>query len=163
MSKFGEKAYNLGMCKLRHTTASDAKLLSVTLSKIDPWKTLGSTPNEFEQGFQSQTSSTNTYTVMFEGKPVGIISVRFPWLLGPYLGFLGVIPDAQGKGIGKTLLNWLDETARAHSSRNIFICVSEFNHDAQAFYKACGYKKVANLEGLILDEYDEFLMRKRLY
>lgn len=163
MSKFGEKAYNLGMCQLRHVTKKDAKFLSVELASIDPWKTLGSTREEFEQGFQSQTNSTNTYAVIFEDNPVGVISVRYPWLLGPYLGFLGIIPQAQGKGIGKTLMNWLAETAHKHSARNIFICVSEFNHDAQAFYRACGYEKVANLEGLILDEYDEFLMRKRLY
>lgn len=162
MSKFGEASYDLGMCQLRHATAEDAKVLSVELAKIEPWKTLGSTPQEFEEGFQSQTNSTNTYSVIFEEKPVGIISVRYPWLLGPYLGFLGVIPEAQGRGLGKALMDWLEETAKKHSARNVFICVSDFNHDAQAFYNDCGYYVVADLDGLIVDEHSEFLLRKRL-
>lgn len=162
MSKFGEASYDLDMCQLRHATKKDAKLLGVELAKIEPWKTLGSTAQEFEQGFQSQTNSTNTYAVIIEEKPVGIISVRYPWLLGPYLGFLGVIPEAQGKGLGKVLMNWLEDTAKEHSARNVFICVSDFNDAAQAFYKSCGYIKVANLDGLIVDEYSEFLLRKRL-
>lgn len=162
MSKFGEANYDLGICQLRHPTHDDANLLSHELAKIEPWKTLGSTPQEFEEGFQSQSTSTNTYAVLSHEKPVGIISVRYPWLLGPYLGFLGVIPEAQGKGLGKMLMNWLEETAKEHTARNIFICVSDFNHDAQAFYKSCGYTKAANLDGLIIDEHSEFLLRKRL-
>lgn len=162
MSKFGEANYDLGICQLRHPTHEDAKFLSVELAKIEPWKTLGSTPQEFEQGFQSQTTSTNTYAIIFKQKPVGIISVRYPWLLGPYLGFLGVIPEAQGKGLGNALMSWLEETAKEHTARNVFICVSDFNHAAQAFYKSCGYTKAADLNGLIVDEYSEFLLRKRL-
>jgi ribosomal protein S18 acetylase RimI-like enzyme len=162
MSKFGEVNYDLGICQLRHPTHDDAKLLSVELAKIEPWKTLGSTPQEFEEGFQSQNTSTNTYAVVVNENPVGIISVRYPWLLGPYLGFLGFIPEAQGKGLGKAVMNWLEETAKKHLARNIFICVSDFNHDAQAFYKACGYSKAADLDGLIVDEHSEFLLRKRL-
>lgn len=162
MSKFGEAAYDLGACQLRYVTPTDASFLAGELVKIDPWKTLKSTPEEFEKGFQSQSSSTNTYAVIMNDKPVGIISVRYPWLLGPYLGFLGIIPEAQGRGLGKVLMNWLEETAREHSARNVFICVSDFNQDAQAFYSSCGYDKVANLEGLIVDEYSELLLRKRL-
>jgi len=85
MSKFGDATYDLSSCRLRHPTSSDAKILSEKLA-----------------------SSTNTYAVIVEGEPVGIISVRYPWLLGPYLGFLGIIPQAQGKGLGKVLMNWLE-------------------------------------------------------
>ncbi len=162
MSKFGESNYDLATCQLRHATQADAKFLGKELAKIDPWKTLKSTPQEFEEGFQSQSTSTNTYAVISQEKPVGVISVRYPWLLGPYLGFLGIIPEAQGSGLGKVLMNWLEETAKEHSARNVFICVSDFNKDAQVFYKSCGYQEVANLDGLIVDEYAELLLRKRL-
>jgi len=162
MSKFGEATYDLDICQLRHATPEDARFLAIELAKIEPWKTLKSTPEEFESGFQSQSISTNTYAVLIENNPVGVISVRYPWLLGPYLGFLGIIPDAQGKGLGKVLMNWLEETAKEHSARNIFICVSDFNKEAQAFYKSCGYLETANLEGLIVDQYAELLLRKRL-
>lgn len=163
MSGFGEKYYDLGICQLRYPEPNDAAYLGTELAKIEPWKTLNSTPDEFEAGFQSQSEASHTYAVIFEGAPVGIISVRYPWLLGPYLSFLGMIPSAQNKGLGKTLMNWLEETSKIHSARNIFVCVSSFNHDAQAFYKTCGYKQEAQLDGLIVNEHAELLLRKCLY
>ena len=162
MTGFGENSYDLGICQLRHPTRDEAENLGLELSKIEPWKTLNSSPEGLMEGFLFQDSSTHTYAVIHEDSAVGMISVRYPWLVGPYLGFLGLIPASQGKGLGKALMVWLEETANALSARNIYICVSEFNPQAYDFYKNCGYQKVANLEGLIVDEYAEFLLRKRL-
>ncbi len=162
MTGFGENSYDLGICQLRHPTKDEAQYLGLELSKIEPWKTLNSSPEGLMEGFLFRDSSTHTYAVYHEEIAVGIISVRYPWLVGPYLGFLGLVPKSQGLGIGKALMAWLEETAKVHSSRNIYICVSEFNPEAYDFYKKCGYNKVANLEGLIVDEYAEFLLRKRL-
>lgn len=162
MSGFGEASYDLGICRLSHPTNEEADYLSHELSKIEPWKTLNSSTQGLMDSFLYKDPSTHTYSVVYEKKPIGIISVRYPWLVGPYLGFLGFIPTSQGKGLGKVLMAWLEETARAHSARNIFICVSEFNPEAYGFYKACGYSKVANLNDLIIDDHAELLLRKRL-
>lgn len=161
MSKFGESHYQLATCSLRHATPQEAAFLGKEFEKIDPWKTLGTTKNDLEHYILNQ-DHYDTYAVIADDKPIGMISIRFPWLLGPYLAFLGILPQAQGKGFGTTLMQWLEDTARIHKARNIFICVSDFNHDAQAFYASCGYRKVADLEGLVLDEYGELLLRKRL-
>ena len=162
MSGFGEDTYNLDICVLRKPSTQDAAYLGEELSKIEPWKTLNSTPQGLADGFVYEDTSTNTYAVIADEKPVGIISVRYPWLVGPYLGFLGIIPTSQGKGLGKVLMAWLEKCARAHSARNIFICVSSFNDEAHTFYKSCGYLEVANLDGLIVDGHAELLLRKRL-
>ncbi len=162
MSGFGEVSYDLGICQLRKPTADEAEYLGEEFTKIEPWKTLRSTANGLKDGFLYQDTSTNTYAVIVNDEAIGVISVRYPWLLGPYLGFLGLIPSAQGKGLGKVLMAWLEENAKTHASGNIFICVSEFNHDAQEFYKSCGFSKVADLDGLIVDEHAELLLRKRL-
>ncbi len=162
MSGFGAVSYDLGICQLRHASDQEADYLGCELSKIEPWKTLQSTASDLKQGFLFKDGSTHSYAVIYEQEPVGVISVRYPWLVGPYLGFLGFIPSAQGKGLGKAVMNWFEETAKIHSARNTFICVSDFNHDAQAFYNDCGYYIVADMDGLIVDEYSEFLLRKRL-
>ena len=162
MSGFGKATYDLNLCQLRFPNPEDAELLASVLSKIEPWKTLNSTADGLKKGFFHQDSSTHTYAVILDDEPVGIISIRYPWLLGPYLGFLGIVPQAQGRGLGKVLMNWLEETAKEHSARNIFICVSDFNKEAQNFYQSCGYEKVAHLDGLIVDQHAELLLRKRL-
>lgn len=162
MTGFGKISYDLGICQLRHPKKDEAEFIGLVLSKIEPWNTLNSTAQSLMDGFLYQDSSTNTYAVIKDEKAIGIISVRYPWLVGPYLGFLGLIPSSQGKGIGKALMVWLEKTANAHSARNIFICVSQFNEEAYEFYKECGYAKVADLDGLIVDEHAEFLLRKCL-
>jgi ribosomal protein S18 acetylase RimI-like enzyme len=40
--------------------------------------------------------------------------------------------------------------------------VSGFNVEAQSFYRAHGYERVATLDGLMRDGDDELLMRKRI-
>ena len=163
MSGFGEETYDLGVCQLCFPTVKDAEFLGQEFVKIEPWKTLNSSSKGLIDGFLYQDSATNTYSVIHESEAVGIISVRYPWLVGPYLGFLGLIPSSQGKGLGKVLMAWLEEKAKVHTARNIFICVSDFNSQAYEFYKACGYSKVANLDGLIVDNHGEFLLRKQLF
>ena len=162
MSGFGEASYDLGACILRKLTQQEAEYLATEFTKIEPWKTLRSTVNGLTQGFMYQDTSTNTYAVVVDGVAIGVISVRYPWLAGPYLGFLGLIPSSQGKGLGKILMDWLEDCTKIHAASNIFICVSAFNHEAQAFYKSCGFSKVADLDGLIVDQHAELLLRKRL-
>ena len=68
-----------------------------------------------------------------------------------YLSIIGVLPSAQGRGIGLTLLaGTLDEAARAHA-----ICYLEtFTPRTVPFYKRMGFRRVtAHLEPTTNREY----------
>ena len=80
---------------------------------------------------------------------------------GPYLQMLAILPAHQNQGIGSRILGWFEEEAREHF-RNLWLCVSGFNFDAQRFYQAHGYALVATLDGLMRDGDAELLMRKRI-
>jgi diamine N-acetyltransferase len=82
-------------------------------------------------------------------------------LAGPYLQMLAIQPSHQKHGIGARILAWLEAEARPEF-RNVWLCVSGFNVDAQRFYAAHGYTEVATLDGLMREGDDELLMRKRL-
>ena len=91
-----------------------------------------------------------------------MVIIRSPWLAGPYLQLLAVLPMLQGSGTGSAILTWYEATAMAARMRNAWLCVSGFNVDAQRFYERYGYQLAGRLPDLMRDGDDELLMRKNL-
>jgi L-amino acid N-acyltransferase YncA len=50
--------------------------------------------------------------------------------------------DYRGKGVGKALLNQLEEAARSHQFYKIVLFTFPFNGLGQGLYKKCGYREV---------------------
>lgn len=84
------------------------------------------------------------------------------WLRGPYIQFLGFIPEHQGHGLGTRVLEKLECDARAEGARNLWVAASAFNANALRFYLRHGFERAAVLDGLIQDGIEEVLLRKRL-
>lgn len=59
-----------------------------------------------------------------------------------YVSNLGVLPAAQGRGLGKHLLLHADEQARALGLKKCSLTVALENHTAQRLYKRNGYEIV---------------------
>jgi diamine N-acetyltransferase len=96
------------------------------------------------------------------GALAGGMVIRDPWLVGPYLQTIAVLPGHQGSGAGGLMLAWFEARARLTHQRNIWLCVSAFNTEAQRFYQAHGWQRVADLPDLIRDGDGEIMLRKRL-
>jgi ribosomal-protein-alanine N-acetyltransferase len=62
-----------------------------------------------------------------------------------HLDLLGVDPAYRGIGIGRRLLDWLEQTALVAGIRAVFLEVREENHGAQAFYVRLGYRQLGRL------------------
>ncbi len=56
------------------------------------------------------------YVIEVDGVEAGAVSVRFPWLKGPYLELLAVLPPFQRRGIGAGILAWFEQEASAARS-----------------------------------------------
>jgi ribosomal protein S18 acetylase RimI-like enzyme len=148
--------------QLRLTNRPEAEMLGPVLAQMDPWSRLGSNPKEMT-GFLAVSHETKrSFAILANGECAGVIVVRFPWLAGPYLNLLAVLPIYQGLGIGRIAVAWLEAEAIAAGARNSFLCVSAFNAKALEFYRRAGYGETARLNDLIKDGEDEILMRKRL-
>ena len=163
MNGFLESKYDLDTCQLKKPDIEQARLIAQTLGGIDPWKTLGTSVKGMGNYFATSSEEAQRLAIFRNDEICGIICVKTQWLLGPYLDFLGIFPQAQGTGLGRTVMNWMEEEARKTRARNIFLCVSDFNKDAITFYKSCGYELSATLDGLIVNDHGELLMRKRLF
>jgi ribosomal protein S18 acetylase RimI-like enzyme len=144
------------------TTPEIAALLGDALVRIDPWARLGVSAATMTAFLAASNDMRRCFTILDDGRPAGTVAVLHPWLAGPYLNLLAMLPNYQGRGLGSAALDWLEAEATLARARNCFLCVSAFNHRAIAFYQAAGYKLAGHLDSLIVDGEDELLMRKRL-
>ncbi len=67
----------------------------------------------------------------------------------------------RSQGVGRRLMDALEE----HAFRdwpNVYLCVSDFNPAAHAFYRRRGYEEIGLLKDLLLPGKGEILMRKSI-
>jgi len=62
-----------------------------------------------------------------------------------HLDLLGVDPAHRGAGLGRQLVEWLEQPALVAGIRAVFLEVREQNQAAQAFYARLGYRPLARL------------------
>jgi len=124
----------------------------------EPWQTLRE-----EVDFQTAVKQKQAFVALIEGAVAGFVmfTPEPVFARGGYLRAIGVAPAIRGFGVGKLLMSFAEKTT-AKSSRNLFLCVSSFNREAQAFYRKCGYSRVGTIPGLIRNNASEHILWKRL-
>ena len=143
-------------------TPEAAQLLGTELAAIDPWARAGYTGERLASFFAQSEHAVSRYRMMLSGSLTGVLVVRHNWLHGPYLHFIGLLPQFHGQGIGGIVLAWFEAEARRASRRNLWLCVSSYNVAARRLYERHGFRLAAELDDLVIDGFDELLMRKRL-
>jgi GNAT superfamily N-acetyltransferase len=128
---------------------------------MDPWRTLGSTATGLIHYLDGDDPALKRFAVQVDAETIGVVCVRFPWLRGPYLELLAVFPSAQGQGVGKAILAWMEEEAR-FTIKNLWTVVSESNVRARYFYREAQFIEVASLPDLVAKGCNEILLRKTL-
>jgi diamine N-acetyltransferase len=134
--------------------------LATALVAVDPWRTLGSDAGKLADYLMAKDPHCHRRLICHGGEMAGVVAIRDPWLYGPYLALLAVLPKHQRSGIGSTVLGWMEGQARALAD-NMWVCVSSFNVRAQHFYQRHGFVCVADLDALVHPEHSERLLRKR--
>jgi diamine N-acetyltransferase len=139
-----------------------ADQIGTEAATFGPWLAYGVSASAMARSFQPAADNGARYHVRVAGELAGGMIIRDPWLVGPYLQTIAVLPAFQSSGIGGVMLDWFEARARLARQRNIWLCVSAFNTEAQKFYRAHGWEHAADLPDLIREGVGEQLMRKRL-
>lgn len=143
---------------IRPLVSADIPALASALAQMNPWRRLGFSDNGLA-GYLGRSDAALTRMVVEEdGAAIAVLALRSPWLRGPYVELLAVIPEHQGRGVGAALLAW----AAGQGGGNLWVCVSAFNGRARQFYARNGFAPVATLDDLITSGADEILMRRKL-
>ena len=161
MNSFALRTYRLANCELRRLDdAADAAVLSQALAQMEPWASLGYSAKGLADYLCRQDSALHRYGVVSGGGELsGVIAVRFPWLRGPFLELLVILPSFQRRGFGREVMTWLAHEA-ASVSKNLWVTVSEFNTAAYTFYQSLGFQETGRLTDLIKEGEVEILLRK---
>lgn len=140
------------MTAIRPLTGTEPDHYAALLADIDPWRRLGYSAMALANYLDRPDPSL--VRMVMPGR--GLICLRSPWLKGPYIELLAVLPEAQGQGIGRALVDW----AASRGGANLWACVSGFNAPARAFYARMGFVEVAPLPGLVEAGETEILLRR---
>jgi ribosomal protein S18 acetylase RimI-like enzyme len=166
---FGAMAYDLppGAGSTKHVALapippSETLRLAASFATIDPWARYGYAPARLAALFSGSEPSAPRYALYTDGDIAGIVGLKLDWLRGPFLQFLGILPEAQGQGLGSSVLAWIEREARRGVHHNLWVTASDFNVRALGLYKRHGYAETARLDGLVSEEHAEILLRKRL-
>jgi GNAT superfamily N-acetyltransferase len=154
-------AYDLGRVMLRPVTEADALALGAGLAAIEPWRRLNFAEKALSESLTRPDPAICRLAIYAGGNLSGVVAVRDPWLRGPYLELLGLLPPAQGRGIGSAVMKWFETEAPARA-RNLWVLCSDFNAGALAFYERHGFVRMTAIESLVGDGFSEILLRKRL-
>ena len=133
---------------LRRATPADAPALTavhrLARKTAMPWLPVLHTPAETEAWFEHVVLPTQNVTVVEEdGRVVALSAVAGRWLEQ-----LSVIPDTQGRGLGRALL----EAACGAHPDGLRLHVFARNARARAFYEAAGFVLVGSGDGSTTEE-----------
>jgi GNAT superfamily N-acetyltransferase len=140
-------------------TSACARLAEAIVA-MPPWSAMNYPVDAMARFLATSGEGASRYRVAVDGEDAGVVSVRYPWLKGPYLELLALLPKFQGQGLGTRVLAWFEQEGTRHDARNLWVCAASFNHDALRFYQRHGFQPVATLPGLVADGFDEVLLRK---
>jgi ribosomal protein S18 acetylase RimI-like enzyme len=140
----------------------NAKELGEALAAIQPWSVIGYPAERLADWLRRQEPTMRKFEAVTGQGLAGVIVIQDPFLHGPYLKLIAILPGFQGRSLGMRLLQWMESEARRAEDRQLWLCVSTFNSRARALYERFGFEAVAILDKLACDASDELLMRKRL-
>jgi ribosomal protein S18 acetylase RimI-like enzyme len=157
---FSASVIDLGRARLAPLASRSCPNLAAAFVAMPPWSVMRYPEDAMRWFLATADDGVQRYLVEIGGEEAGAVSVRFPWLKGPYLELLALLSKFQGQGIGARLLDWFEEEAGRHEARNLWVCTSSFNERALRFYKRHGFMEAASLPSLVADGYTEILLRK---
>jgi GNAT superfamily N-acetyltransferase len=149
---------------IRAMVPSDIPTLAAWMVETPLWQRYGLTVEGATANFEAALAASD-WLLTADGETA---TQGFAWALAkgvfgrsPYLRLIGVHPKAVGSGIGSGLLDAIEQKAVAVSN-DLFLLVSDFNHDAQRFYRRQGYEQIGSIPGYVLPDVSELMFRKRL-
>ncbi len=150
---------------VRPMNEADIPIIAAWMPALPLWRRYGVTVESATRLFERSMQQDILLTADLPGEAVacGLLRCirRGAFNLSPYVSALGVQAEYQNRRIGAALLRQVEQEV-ADSSADVFLLTSEFNQDAQRFYRRQGYTQVGAIADYIMPGVTELIFRKRL-
>jgi GNAT superfamily N-acetyltransferase len=157
---FSGETHDLGICVLG-PLGPDVEEIAARIARLDPWARVGRPPSSFVAYMTRPMAATFRYAVRIDGRPVGLLSIRYPFMRGPYIEIIALFEEAQRRGIGRAIIDWMGREVDGEAT-NIWLCVTDWNAPARAAYAALGFVEIGPIDGVAILGQTEIFMRKVL-
>lgn len=144
--------------RFRELREEEVPCCAAWLTASDPWIALGFDQAKSEWALRRTTLEV-WVAVTANDLPVGLAALNFN---GPFVGYLQILcvaPERRGQGVGSALIAFAEERIFARHP-NMFLCVTDFNTEAQRLYARHGFEQVGRLEDFLVTGHAELLLRK---
>lgn len=142
----------------RLNSDADANECAKILISSEPWLTFKTSYEEALQVIKDSDNETYVYKTN-DGSVAGFVTITFKGSLPGYIKRIAVREDLRYLGIGKELMSFAEELILP-VTKNVFLCVSDFNKSAIRFYERLGYKMIGEITNYLLEGKHELIMRK---
>jgi N-acetylglutamate synthase-like GNAT family acetyltransferase len=106
----------------------------------------------------NELESIHAMAVNENNEVLGVCRLQFNSKTEAQLRFMGVTDEAQGLGIGRLLIDYMEHKAKNHGTKTMIL---QARDNAVDFYKKCGYS-VKEKTFLLWDLIQHYLMTKDL-
>ncbi len=141
----------------RSLAPGEAEAVANACVTFDPYRHLGYRAETLFIYLTRTDLSLDRYAIEQDGALIGVLALRQPWLRGPLIEMMALLPEAQGKGFGSQIL----DRCKAEAGKNLWTTVSAFHQPARRFYAKAGFKELCPLPGIVREGDDEILLRWR--
>lgn len=131
------------------------------ISKEYAWQVYGF---DFEKSVRVlETMEDVIYIAKLNGKVAGFITLRINGVgnIGAYVRMIAVNSEYRNKGVGKAMVDYIQQIAHDNGMDNIFLICSTDNSEGERFYLHRGFMKVGILQSLVVEGHDEILFRRK--
>lgn len=141
----------------RALAAKEAESIAAACVTFDPYLSLGYRAETLAAYLTRPDPALTRQAILQDGKLAGVLALRKPWLRGPLIEMLALLPEAQGKGLGSQIL----ERCKTEAGKNLWATVSAFHQPARRFYAKAGFAEICALPGIVAEDQEEILLRWR--
>jgi GNAT superfamily N-acetyltransferase len=139
----------------RGLTPQEAETIAAACVTFDPYRRLGYRAATLAGYLTRPDPALDRYAIETGGCVIGVLALRRPWLRGPLIEMLALLPEAQGRGHGTAIL----DRCKSEAGKNLWATVSAFHQPARRFYAKAGFDELCALPGLIQEGEEEILLR----
>ena len=144
---------------VRISTEREKTACAEIMAGSETWITLGIPMDEIMKTLNAPLQ--DVYAAYVEDEIVGTMVIHTGGAFSGYLKSIAVKPGWRNQELDEKMMEFIEKEVFS-TYKNLFLCVSSFNSDAQQFYKKLGYEKIGELKDYLVAGHDEILMRKTI-
>lgn len=139
----------------------DVEALAAGVAAIDPWAANAVSVESMRERMLRPWPATYRFALRLDGRLVGYLALRHPFMRGPYVETIALFPEAQRRGYARRVVDWMAREVEGEAA-NLWLSVTEWNAAARAAYAAMGFVEVGPMPDLVVAGQTEIFLRKVL-